>query len=163
MAKQSHWQVISIDPYANLSGDVIITLNRLFEQICTRCRLNKLTAFWKVWSNDYETWSVCAPTVACELFGYIRLTMQSRTKQTNSESSAGERHVSHSTVPIVCYWKKMRYLQPKLTLRQWFYKKTHRVSVWGNCSIARLYEIENLHIKICRCETSQQHIWLVIL
>ena len=88
--------------YSNLSGDVIITLNRLFEEICTRCRLNKLTAFWKVWSNDYETWSVCGPTVACELCGYIKLTMQSRTKQTNSESSAGERHVSHSTVPIMC-------------------------------------------------------------
>ena len=50
--------------------------------------------------------------------------------------------------------KKMRYLSPKL--REAFYFRTvipqitYCISVWGNCSVVKLYEIENLHIKVGR-------------
>ena len=53
-----------------------------------------------------------------------------------------------------CVLKKMRYLSPKL-LEEFYFRTvipqiTYCISVWGNCSVAKLYEIENLHIKVGR-------------
>ena len=49
---------------------------------------------------------------------------------------------------------KMRNLLPKL-LEAFYFRTvipqiTYCISVWGNCSVAKLYEIENLHIKVGR-------------
>ena len=50
--------------------------------------------------------------------------------------------------------KKMRHLSPKL-LETFYFRTvipqvTYYISVWGNCSVAKLYEIESLHIKVGR-------------
>lgn len=50
--------------------------------------------------------------------------------------------------------KKMRYLSPKL-LETFYFRTvipqvTYCISVWGNCSVAKLYENESLHIKVGR-------------
>ena len=48
----------------------------------------------------------------------------------------------------------MRHLSPKL-LETFYFRTvipqvTYYISVWGNCSVAKLYEIESLHIKVGR-------------
>ena len=50
--------------------------------------------------------------------------------------------------------EKMRHLSPKL-LETFYFRTvipqvTYYISVWGNCSVAKLYEIESLHIKVGR-------------
>ena len=140
--------------------DVTIKLNCLFKEICTFCTLNKLTLH----SGKSEVMIIqrdqfVGPllpvthggtqidyTTKTKLVGVVidnKLTWKDQLEKTHKSLSSQYRVL-----------KKMKYLSPKL-LEAFYFRAvipqiTYCISVWGNCSVAKLYEIENLHIKVGR-------------
>ena len=140
--------------------DATIKLNCLFKDICAFCRLNKLTLHSGksevlIIQRDQFVGPLLPVThggtqidyaMKTKLVGVVidnKLTWRDQLEKTHKSLSSQYRVL-----------KKMRYLSSKLLETFYFGtvtpQITYCISVWGNCSVAKLYELENLHIKVGR-------------
>ena len=128
--------------------DVTIKLNCLFKEICAFCRLNKLTLH----SGKSEAMIIQGDQFVGPLLpvthGGTQIDYTMKTKLVGVVIDNKYKSLSSQYRVL----KKMRYLSPKL-LEAFYFRTvipqiTYCISVWGNCSVAKLYEIENLHIKV---------------